>query len=121
MFFLDLHFHHIAWVLDDLGDIRLVSSSDLAGNPLSQIRKSSIHPVLPEDTDTVAERRKIGFDHAESTMDGPEYEEDDEKMMRVPESLELGSSRLFGCRHCHCREGNQHNVSGPSGAGCKIR
>lgn len=56
-------------MLNDLGNVRLVSSSDLTRNTLSEVCESTIHPVLPEDTDTVAKGRKVGRDHAEGTVD----------------------------------------------------
>lgn len=106
MLLLDLDLAHITRMLNDLRDIRLVSPSYFTRNALSQVRESTIHPILPEDTDTVAKWRKVGFDHAESTMDGPEDEEHDEEVMRVPEALKVRPSRLFrsGERDRHQRE-----------------
>jgi hypothetical protein len=66
---LDLNLTNVARVLDDLGDVRLVASSDLTRDTLSQVRESTVHPVLPEDTDTIAERCKIRLDHAKGSMD----------------------------------------------------
>ena len=120
MLLLDLNFADVAWVLNDLGDVRLVASTNLTRDTLAQIRESSIHPVLPENTDTVAEGRKVRLDHAEGTVYGPEEEEDGEQVVRVPEALELGPSILLcGCP-THSRERSQHDVTCPSRAGCEV-
>jgi hypothetical protein len=107
-------------MLNDLGDVRLVAPTNLTRDTLTQIRKSTVHPVLPENTDAVAERRKVRLDHAKGTMDGPEKEEDGEEVVRVPEALELGSSVLLGCSPAHGRERNQHDVASPPRASCKV-
>lgn len=117
---LDLNFANVAGVLDDLGDIRLVSSSYFTGNSLGQVRKSTIHPVLPEDTDTVAEGRKVGLNHAEGSVDGPEDEEDDEQMVHVPETFEVGATSLLRSRDSDRHERSQHNVTTPSRSSCKV-
>jgi hypothetical protein len=117
---LDLDLADVAGVVDDLGDICLVATADLTGNSLSQVRESTVHPVLPEDTDTVAERRKVGLNHAEGTVDGPEDEEDDEHVVRVPEALKVGTTRLLGGGDGDGHEGEQHDVSTPSGTGSKV-
>jgi hypothetical protein len=117
---LDLHLTDIARMLNDLGDVRLVASTNLTRDTLAQIRKSSVHPVLPENTDTIAEGRKVRLDHAERTVDGPEQEEDGEEVVRVPEALELGSSLLLGCSPCHGCERSQHDVASPSRACCEV-
>jgi len=75
---LDLNFADIAGMLNDFRYVCLVSSSNFAGNALAKVRESTIHPVLPEDTDSIAEGRKIGFDHTEGAVNGPKDEEDDE-------------------------------------------
>lgn len=67
--FLDLDLTHVAGMLNDLGNVRLVSSPNLTRDTLSEVRESTIHPVLPEDTDTIAKGRKVWLDHAESTVD----------------------------------------------------
>lgn len=76
--FLDLDLAHVAGMLNDLRNVRLVPSSHFTCDTLSQVRKSSIHPVLPEDTDAVTEWRKVWLDHAEGAVDGPEDEEHNE-------------------------------------------
>jgi hypothetical protein len=103
---LDLNLANVAGVLNDLGDVCLVSSTDLTRNTLTEVCESTVHPVLPEDTDTIAKGRKVGLDHAEGTVDGPEDEEDDEEVVSVPEALKVGSSRLLcGCE-CDCVQGD---------------
>lgn len=95
---LDLDLANIARVLNDFRDVRLVSSSNFTCNSFGQICETSIHPVFPEDTDSIAERRKVRLDHAEGAVDRPENEEDDEEMVCVPKALKVGSSWLFCSR-----------------------
>lgn len=102
-------------MLDNLRDECLVPSPDLARYAFKQIHKSTQHPVLPENTDAVAEGFKIRFDHTERSMDGPEDEEYDEKVMSIPESLKVGPSRFLHGREHHRHKRNQHNVSAPPG------
>jgi hypothetical protein len=71
-----LHLHNIAGMLNDLRNVRLVSSSDLAGDSLQQVDEASIHPVFPENTDSITEGCKIRLNHTEGSVDGPEDEED---------------------------------------------
>lgn len=117
---LDLNFANVAGMLDDLGDVRLVSSSYFTGDALGEVRKSTVHPVLPEDTDTVAEGRKVGLNHAEGSVDGPEDEEDDEQMVHVPETFEVRATSLLRSRDSDGHECSQHNVTAPSGSSCKV-
>jgi hypothetical protein len=102
MLLLDLNLANIARMLNDFRYVCLVSSSNFAGNALAKVRESTIHPVLPEDTDSIAEGRKIRFDHAEGAVNGPKDEEDDEQMVGVPEALEVGSSCLFSGSEGDC-------------------
>ena len=101
-------------MLDNLGNIRLVSSSYFTCNTFGQVRKSTVHPVLPEDTDAVAEGRKVRRDHAEGAVDRPEEEEDDEEVVGVPKALEVLSTCLL--RRCERdrHQCNQHNVATPA-------
>jgi hypothetical protein len=103
MLFLDLHLANVAGVLDDLGNVRLMSSPDLTGDTFGQVRESTVHPVLPKDTDTIAERRKIRLDHTERSVNRPENEEDDEEVVHVPEAFEVCATGLF-----RCCDGNGH-------------
>jgi hypothetical protein len=118
--FLDLNFADVARMLNDLGNIRLVSSSDLTRNTLGQVRESTVHPVLPEDTDTVAEGRKVGRDHAEGSMNRPEEEENNEEMMGVPEAFEVCATRLLRSCQCNSHQREQHNITAPAGASSKV-
>jgi hypothetical protein len=100
---LDLDFADIARVLDDLGNVRLVSATNFTSDALSQVRKSTVHPVLPKNTDSIAEWCEVGLNHAKGSVDGPEHEEDDEEVVRVPETLKICTSRAF----CGCK-GDRH-------------
>lgn len=114
MLFLDLNFANVAGMLNDLRDVRLVSSTDFARHSFSQICESTIHPVFPENTNAIAEGCKVGLDHAECAVDGPEDEEDDKEVMGVPEALKVGTARfLRRCeRNRHKRK--QHDISTPT-------
>jgi hypothetical protein len=117
---LDLDLADVAGVVDDLGDVCLVATADLTGNSLCQVRESTVHPVLPEDTDTVAEGGKVGLDHAEGAVDGPENEEDDEHVVRVPETLKVGTTRLLSSCDGNGHERKQHDITTPSGTGGEV-
>ncbi len=116
VFFLDLYLAHHAGMLYDFRDVRLMLAPYLTSNALQQVNVASIHPVLPEysdgsrsNADTV--RCEIGLNHAEGTVDGPEYEEYDKHVMCVPESFEVGSACfLYRCNH-HAHECNQHDIT----------
>lgn len=87
MLFLDLYLDHVAWMLDDLGDEGLVSATNLSEHPLNQIHKSTIHPILPENSSSRAEGCNVRLDHAKCPMDRPKDEKDDEQVMGEPEAL----------------------------------
>lgn len=102
-----------------------MASSDFTGNSLRQVDETSIHPVLPKHTngrgsDARAKGRHVGLDHAVGSVDGPEDEEDDEHVVRVPESLVVGASGLLNRGEDHAHEGNQHHVSSPARARGKV-
>jgi hypothetical protein len=114
VFFLDLDFANVTGVVDDLGDVGLVASAHFTRNALGKVGKSTIHPVLPEDTNAVAEGRKVGLDHAESAVNGPEHKKDDEHVMCVPETLEVRATRLLGSCNGNGHQREQHDVSTPT-------
>jgi hypothetical protein len=95
MLLFDLNLADVAGMLNNLGNVRLVPSSNFTRDTLSEIRESTIHPVLPKNTDTVAEGRKVRRDHAESAVDGPEQEKNDEEVVHVPEALEVVATRFL--------------------------
>lgn len=65
---LDLYLHHIARVLNDLGDIRLVSSANFSQDPLNEVNDPAVNPILPEDSGPGAERCHIRLDHTECSV-----------------------------------------------------
>ena len=80
---LDLDLAHVARVLDDLGNVRLVSAADLASDAFGEVGEAAVHPVLPEDADGLGAERgaewgEVGLNHAEGAVDRPEEEKDDE-------------------------------------------
>lgn len=70
-------------------------------------------PTYPEDTNGVerAERRPVGLNHAEHTVELPVDEEDDEEVVRVPEPLEVGTATLLNSEPDHDSEGGGHDPS----------
>ncbi len=121
MLLLNLNLYDIARMLDDLGYEGLMTAPDLSQNSLDQINKSTIHPELPEDAGTCAERLSIGLDHAECTVNGPEYEEDNEEVMGKPESLEVGALRFLNRHSDDGHQGGEHDVSCPSWTSCEVQ
>ena len=117
---LDLNLADIARVLNDLGDVRLVLSPNFTGDTLSQVGKSTVHPVLPKDTDTIAEGRKVWLNHAEGSVNGPEDEEDDEEMVHVPETFKVCTTSLFRSSQCDCHKRNQHDITTPTRSSSKV-
>ena len=97
-----------------------MSSPDFTRDTLSEVRKSTVHPVLPEDTDTVAERRKVGLNHAKGSVDGPEDEEDNEEVVHVPEAFKVCATSLFRCRECDGHQTDQHDITTPTGTSSKV-
>lgn len=91
----DLDFDDIARMLYDFGDKGTVPSTNFSHNSLQKVDKATIHPVLPKDPYPAAKWWDVGFDHAECSMYCPEDEEDNEKMMRIPEPLEFRTTRFF--------------------------
>lgn len=117
---LNLDLADVAGVVDDLGHVGLVSSTHLTRNAFGKVGKSAVHPILPEDTNAVAEGRKVRLDHAEGTVDGPEHEEDDEHVVGVPEALEVGAARLLSSSNGDGHQSKQHDIATPSGSGSKV-
>lgn len=117
---LDLNLANVAGMLDDLRDVRLVSSSYFTGDTFGQVGKSTVHPVLPEDTNTIAERCKVGLNHAEGSMNRPEDEEHNEQMVHVPEAFEVCATSLLRSCNRDRVERNQHDVTAPSGSSRKV-
>lgn len=103
-------------MLNHLRHIRLMAAPNLPRCALRKVRESTIHPVLPKDTDTIAERRKVRLNHAERSVDRPENEEDDEQMVRIPEAFELRATMLLSSRPAHGCQRDEHNVAAPSGS-----
>lgn len=108
---LDLDFAHSARMLDDFRDIRLVSATHFTRDTFSEVGEAADEPVLIEYTDAVAVWFPIILDHAELPMDGPENEEHDEHVMRVPEALVVGTTRLLSRCEDHGHECGQHDIA----------
>lgn len=112
-------------MLNDLCDVCPVTTSHLACDTLGQVNETAVHPVLPEDSNSRcanagAERCNIWLNHAESSVDGPEEEENDEHVVSIPEALKVCSSRLLGRRENHTHQRNKHDIASPTRSRHKI-
>jgi len=92
---LDLDLADVARVLHHFTDICNVPTPDFAHDALSEIDESAVHPPLVEDARSSTKGRRVGFDHTECAMYGPEDEENDEEMVKVPESFKVRTTRLL--------------------------
>lgn len=121
MLLFNLNLDHVGWVLNDLVDIRLMRTPDLAHDTLSKIGEASNEPPLIERAIPKAGGYGVQWDHAINSVDRPCNEEDNEEMVSVPESLIIRSTRLFdGCEeHSHDRDGQ--NVTCPARARQKVK
>jgi hypothetical protein len=88
-----------------------VPTSNLARNALSQISEATNEPVLVKDANAIAVWLSVSLDHAELSMNGPEYEKYDEHVMSVPESFEIGTSAFLHGSQYHCHQGSEHDIS----------
>lgn len=112
---LDLDFADIAGVLNNLGNVCLVLPAHFTCYSLGQVEETTVHPILPENTDGVAVGCKVRTNHTESSMDGPHNEEDDEEVMGIPETLVICTARLLNGGEDHGHQSNKHDITGPSG------
>ena len=112
--FLDLDLTHIAGMLNDFRDEGLMSPTDFSQNSLYKIDSPTITPVLVEIANRVAKRWAVRLDHAEGSMDRPENEEDNEKMMSIPEPLEVRPSEPLKRRSHHGSQREEHDIPGPA-------
>ena len=78
--------------------------------------------TYPEDTDGVerAVRGTIGLDHAEHAVELPVDEEDDEKVVGVPELLKVGTAALLHGVPDHDTECGSHDPTSDTRAGRKV-
>lgn len=114
MLLLHLDLDYIAWMLNDFGYEGLVSSTNFSCNPLQQVNKAAVHPVLPEDTGPGTKRCSVSLDHAKCSMHRPENEEDDKQVMRVPEALEVLSLDLLDRCRSYEHQGCEHHIARPA-------
>ena len=76
----------------------------------------------PKDADGVVRAigRPVGLDHAEHAVELPVDEEDEEQMVRVPEALKVRPTLLLRRKPDHGPQGEPHDPSSDSGAGCEV-
>ena len=118
--FLDLNFNYFTRMLNDFGDVGLVLPANLSRYPFYQVYESSVHPILPENTGTRTKRCCICFNHAESSVDGPENKEQNEEMVGEPEAFIIGSSKLSHGRGNDEHQNDKHDVPRPSRTSGKV-
>lgn len=82
--FFDLDLDDVAGMLNYLADICLMLPTNFPHSSLPEIEQASDHPEFPENTNTITERWAIRLDHTEGAMEGPEEEEYEEEMVRIP-------------------------------------
>lgn len=119
--FLDLDFHDVRRMLDDLGDVRFVVAANFAHDPFSEVTEAAGHPVLPESAVSKAKGFVVCGNHAEGSVNRPEDKEDDEQVVDVPKPLIIGSSRLFDGGKVHGHDGDGQDIPGPAGTCQKIQ
>ena len=137
---LDLEFHDLGRVLNDLGDVRPVARSDFTKDAFINPDDTTNKPVAlviyslakrcvenefgayPEDTDRVegAVWRSVRFDHAEHAVKLPAYEEDDKEVVRVPEPLKVGATPLLHGKVYHGEQADGHDPPGYTWASRKV-
>ena len=78
--------------------------------------------TYPEDTDGVvrAVRRTVRLDHAEHAVQLPVDEEDDEKVVSVPEAVEVGTAALLHREPDHDPERGPHDPASHTGTGREV-
>lgn len=120
VFLLDLNLDDVAGMFDDFADSGDVLTTDLTHGALSEIDSSTSEPELPENSDAITEWGAVRLDHAESSVEGPEKEENHKQVVSIPESLKVGSSWFLNCRKDHGHERNKHDISSPSWSRNKV-
>lgn len=146
---LNLDFHDLGRMLNDLRDVSPVTRADFTKDTLVDPDNSSDKPVTllvtnkedegdvrshsqfsweelvayPEDTNSVkrAVWRPVRLDHAEHSMKLPVDEEYDEQMVRIPEAFEVSTTTLLNREPNHDAKSNRHNPSRRTRAGREVR
>ena len=118
--FLDLNFHHLAGMLDDLGDESDLTTTNLTHDTFDQVDDGTIDPELPEESSTVAEGWAVRLDHTEGTVHRPEDEEGDEEMMGGSKALVVALTGSLHGGPDHDGQDREHDISRPSGAGDEV-
>jgi hypothetical protein len=109
--FLDLHLDDLARVKDQLADIRALTGSKFAQNPLYRIDCAAREPVLPKQADLspATEWWTIRSDQAKHSVKLPTSEQGDEEVVRGVEALVICSPPLLNCVPDHDRQAQYHN------------
>jgi len=122
LFLLDLDFHNVRRVLDDLVDMGAVTRANFAKDALENPDNATNEPVAPEDTDGVGGTvgGPVGLDHAEHAMELPVDEEHDEEVVGVPEPLKVSAPSLLHGEPHHDTECCGHDPSRQTWAGDEV-
>lgn len=138
---LDLEFHDLGRVLDDLGDVGPVAGSDFTKDTLINPDNTTNKPVAlefyalakqnienklgayPEDTDLVkgAIRWPVRLDHTEHAVKLPADEKDDEEVVRVPEPLKVCATPLLEGKEDHGKQAGGHDPPSSTWTSGKVR
>lgn len=120
MLLLNLHLHHITRMQNHLTDKRLMPPPNLPRNPLPQIAKTPIHPILPKNPNPITERRKIRLNHTKRPMNRPKHKKNHKQMMRIPKPFKIRPPIFLRRGPSHGHQSDQHDVACPAGAGEQI-
>jgi hypothetical protein len=109
-------------VLNNLVDVGDVAGADFTKDTLKDPDDTTNEPVAPENSDGIegTERRPIRLDHAEHAMQLPKDEEDDEKVVGVPEPLEVGTAFLLEGKPDHGTKDYPHKPTGDEGTNLEV-
>lgn len=86
VFFFNLNLHHVTWVFNNFADICLVISTYFSHSAFGEVNESTTQPKFPKSADSFAEWGSVWLNHTECTMEGPEEEKNQEKVMCVPKA-----------------------------------
>jgi hypothetical protein len=135
---LDLNLHNVGRMLDNLGDVCIMTRANFAEDTLRDPNDTSNEPIAlytyqqylsyrkwktyPEHTDCVgrAVRGTIRLNHTKHAVELPTDEKDNEKVVGIPEPLESRPTDLFSGEENHDTEGSCHDPTSGARAGGEV-